>query len=67
MSQNGARYSKAAIPEGRRVEWWPPDEMARFAGEAKNVSTQYSDFAPLPGFHVNGDRANGTVRNVDAW
>lgn len=29
MSQNGAWYAKAAIPEGRRVDWWAPDEMAR--------------------------------------
>ena len=51
--------------DGRRAEWWLPDELARFDTEAKKLSTQYSAFEPLPGFHVNGDQTlNGSLDDL---
>jgi putative endopeptidase len=50
---NGGRHYTA---DGRRAEWWMPDELAKFDREAKKLSAQYSAFEPLPGFHVNGDQ-----------
>ena len=59
---NAGRHFDA---EGRRVDWWAPGGMARFASEAKKLSTQYSDFEPLPGFHVNGDQTlNGSLDDL---
>jgi predicted metalloendopeptidase len=61
--------------DGRRVEWWTPDESATFLREAAKLNAQYSAFEPLPGLHVNGDQTltgslndlGGLVLALDAY
>jgi putative endopeptidase len=53
------------LADGRRADWWTPDELATFTGEAKKLSAQYAAFEPLPGFHVNGDQTlNGSLDDL---
>lgn len=44
MSQNGAWYAKAAIPEGRRVDWWAPD---------KTLNGSLDDLGGLDAYHLS--------------
>jgi predicted metalloendopeptidase len=39
--------------------WWTAEDLARFKSRTHRLVEQYSAFAPLPGFHVNGELTLG--------
>jgi len=44
---------------GNLRDWWTPESKAKFVERAKAVVTQYSEYEPLPGMHVNGELTQG--------
>jgi predicted metalloendopeptidase len=44
---------------GNLRDWWSADSAAKFTERAKAVVTQYSEYEPLPGKHVNGELTQG--------
>ncbi len=65
-------------PQGRMVEWWNPDAVARFEEAAACVSAQYSGYQVQEGVNVNGELTLGeniadmggiktTLRAYQAW
>ncbi|HYX20177.1 MAG TPA: M13 family metallopeptidase [Thermoanaerobaculia bacterium] len=40
--------------EGRLVNWWTPEDLARFQAAGRRLVAQYDAYEPLPGLHVNG-------------
>src|SRR5438045_7916677 len=44
---------------GNLRDWWSPESAAKFTERSKAVVTQYSEYEPLPGMHVNGELTQG--------
>ena len=44
---------------GNLRDWWSPDSAAKFKERSQAVVTQYSEYEPLPGLHVNGELTQG--------
>jgi putative endopeptidase len=40
--------------DGRLVNWWTPEDLARFQEAGRRLVAQYDAYEPLPGVHVNG-------------
>jgi putative endopeptidase len=40
--------------EGRLVDWWRPEDAARFESEAAKLGAQYEAFSVAPGHRLNG-------------
>jgi putative endopeptidase len=45
--------------EGALRDWWTKADAEQFNARAKRLGAQYSQFQPLPGFHVKGDLTMG--------
>ena len=45
--------------QGNLRDWWSPDSAAKFKERSQAVVTQYSEYEPLPGLHVNGELTQG--------
>jgi putative endopeptidase len=44
---------------GALVDWWAPDDAAKFKTQTTKLGALYSTFEPVPGAHVNGDLTMG--------
>ena len=55
FDDQGRQYDEV----GNLRDWWSPDSKAKFEERAKAVVTQYSEYEPLPGLHVNGELTQG--------
>ncbi|MEZ4401569.1 MAG: M13 family metallopeptidase [Kofleriaceae bacterium] len=55
FDDSGARYDGA----GRLVDWWQPDDLARFTARGACLAAQYGTFEALPGKFVDGALTNG--------
>ena len=44
---------------GNLRDWWSPDSAAKFKERSQAIVTQYSEYEPLPGLHVNGELTQG--------
>ena len=44
---------------GNLRDWWSADSAAKFKERSQAVVTQYSEYEPLPGKHVNGELTQG--------
>ena len=45
--------------QGNLHDWWTPEDRARFAAKTKKLVTQYNQYQPVPGYHVNGELTLG--------
>ncbi|HEU4616767.1 MAG TPA: S46 family peptidase [Gammaproteobacteria bacterium] len=45
--------------QGRLVNWWTPEDAARFKAAGDALVAQYDAYEPLPGLHVNGRQTLG--------
>jgi putative endopeptidase len=45
--------------KGQLRDWWTAEDAAAFEARAKQLSAQYSSYAPIPGMHINGDLTLG--------
>jgi len=55
FDDQGAQYDGA----GNLRDWWTKDDHARFAAKTKALVAQYSAYAPVPGYNVNGELTLG--------
>ena len=46
-------------PQGNMVEWWTPQDVERFKRYTEKVVTQFNDYEPLKGTHINGELTLG--------
>jgi predicted metalloendopeptidase len=46
-------------PVGNLRDWWSPESAAKFKERSQAIVTQYSEYEPLPGLHVNGELTQG--------
>ncbi len=44
---------------GNLRDWWSAESAAKFTERSKAVVTQYAEYEPLPGLHVNGELTQG--------
>jgi putative endopeptidase len=44
---------------GNLRDWWSPDSAAKFKERSRAIVTQYNEYEPLPGLHVNGELTQG--------
>jgi predicted metalloendopeptidase len=44
---------------GNLRDWWSPESAAKFKERSQAIVTQYSEYEPLPGLHVNGELTQG--------
>jgi len=44
---------------GNLRDWWSPESAAKFKERSQAVVTQYSEYEPLPGMHINGELTQG--------
>jgi len=51
----GAQFDE----NGNLMNWWAPQDLARFRAETKKLADQYSAYEPLPGLHFNGQQVLG--------
>lgn len=40
--------------DGVLVDWWTPEDSARFRARADRLGAQYSAYEPVPGYHIQG-------------
>ncbi|ACB75094.1 M13 family metallopeptidase [Opitutus terrae] len=45
--------------DGNLVDWWTPEDEARFKERAQMLVAQYNSYEALPGLHVNGQLTLG--------
>jgi putative endopeptidase len=45
--------------DGRLIEWWTPEDAARFQAEAAKLGKQYAALEPAPGMRINPDLTMG--------
>ncbi len=45
--------------DGNLRNWWTPEDNKKFAEKTKMLIKQYSEYSPLPGYHVNGELTLG--------
>jgi predicted metalloendopeptidase len=46
-------------PVGNLRDWWTPESAAKFKERSQAIITQYNEYEPLPGLHVNGELTQG--------
>jgi len=46
-------------PIGNLRDWWSPESAAKFKERSQAIVTQYSEYEPLPGLHINGELTQG--------
>jgi putative endopeptidase len=44
---------------GNLRDWWSPESAAKFTERSKAIVTQYAEYEPLPGMHINGELTQG--------
>ena len=44
---------------GNLRDWWSADSAAKFKERSQAVVTQYAEYEPLPGKHINGELTQG--------
>jgi putative endopeptidase len=44
---------------GNLRDWWSAESAAKFKERSRAIVTQYSEYEPLPGAHVNGELTQG--------
>jgi putative endopeptidase len=44
---------------GNLRDWWSPASAAKFKERSQAIVTQYSEYEPLPGLHINGELTQG--------
>ena len=44
---------------GNLRDWWSADSAAKFKERSQAIVTQYSEYEPLPGKHINGELTQG--------
>jgi len=44
---------------GNLRDWWSADSASKFTERSKAVVTQYAEYEPLPGKHINGELTQG--------
>jgi len=44
---------------GNLRDWWSPESAAKFKERSQAIATQYSEYEPLPGMHINGELTQG--------
>ena len=45
--------------DGNLRDWWSPESAAKFKERSQAIVTQYNEYEPLPGLHVNGELTQG--------
>jgi putative endopeptidase len=45
--------------QGNLVDWWSPEDAARFKKQAEVMVRQFDGYEPLPGLHINGKASLG--------
>ena len=55
FDDQGAQYDG----DGNLRDWWTAADHKNFAAKTKMLAKQYSEFSPLPGYHVNGELTLG--------
>ena len=55
FDDEGRQYDEV----GNLRDWWSKESAAKFMERSKAVVTQYSEYEPLPGLHVNGELTQG--------
>jgi putative endopeptidase len=46
-------------PVGNLRDWWSAESAAKFKERSQAIVTQYSQYEPLPGLHINGELTQG--------
>ncbi|MDI7775322.1 M13 family metallopeptidase [Asticcacaulis sp. EMRT-3] len=44
---------------GALVDWWTPEDSAKFEAQTKALAAQFDQYEPVPGVHVKGDQTMG--------
>jgi len=55
FDDQGAKYDG----DGVLRNWWTENDLAEFKLRTEKLATQYSEFEPLPGEHINGELTLG--------
>src|SRR6266699_3902945 len=55
FDDQGRQYDEV----GNLRDWWSPDSAAKFKERSQAIVTQYSEYEPLPGLHINGELTQG--------
>ena len=55
FDDQGRQYDAA----GNLRDWWSADSAAKFKERSQAIVTQYGEYEPLPGLHVNGELTQG--------
>jgi predicted metalloendopeptidase len=55
FDDQGRQYDEV----GNLRDWWSPDSAAKFKERSGAIVTQYSEYEPLPGLHINGELTQG--------
>ena len=55
FDDRGSQYDA----DGNLHDWFTPEDHARFKTKTRALIAQYSDYEPVPGFHVNGELTLG--------
>src|SRR5438874_5257263 len=55
FDEEGRQYDAV----GNLRDWWSPESAAKFKERSQAVVTQYSEYEPLPGMHINGELTQG--------
>jgi putative endopeptidase len=45
--------------DGNLRDWWSPESAAKFKEQSHAIVTQYNEYEPLPGLHINGELTQG--------
>jgi putative endopeptidase len=45
--------------QGNLSKWWTDQDSVEFTKRAKLIINQFSEYEPLPGYHINGDATQG--------
>jgi len=46
-------------PEGNLKDWWTPEDETHFQKRAAVMVSQFNEYEPLPGLHINGQASLG--------
>jgi putative endopeptidase len=55
FDDQGRQYDEV----GNLRDWWSPQSAAEFKKRAQAIISQYNEYEPLPGLHVNGELTQG--------
>lgn len=55
FDDQGRHYDKS----GALIDWWVPEDSAKFEAQTKALGAQYDTYEPIAGVHVKGDQTMG--------